>query len=172
MGWFKSGKQEGPDLATLIMQGESMIEQLAQAHMTWGLGTADRWGLDQTTGLITWTFQDKTATASAQILGSHNPSTGTWLWAWANSSILPAMSRDSLVVRDWGASGGHHAFTEPKLDVDPEQAGSLTAVAVRITRATGFYRATGGASVPIITFGPVTLTNRDGTASTFKIAID
>ncbi|WP_368858163.1 DUF6882 domain-containing protein [Nocardia noduli] len=34
--------------------------------------------LDQRTGLISWTFPDKTATAPAQIIGSHNTRAGTW----------------------------------------------------------------------------------------------
>jgi Family of unknown function (DUF6882) len=50
-----------------------MIDQLARAHMSWGLGSAERWGLDQRTGIITWTFPDKAATAPAQIIGSYNP---------------------------------------------------------------------------------------------------
>ena len=54
------------DLNTLLLQGEDMIEQLGAAHAkAWGLGTADRWDLDQRTGLITWRFPDKTATAPA-----------------------------------------------------------------------------------------------------------
>jgi hypothetical protein len=155
------------------MQGEDMIGQLAQAHMSWGLGSADRWGLDQTTGVITWTFPDKTATAPAQLIASHNPSTASWLWAWANSSVLPTMSRDSGAVREWGQAHGLAALSEPRIDdLDEEAAASLAALAVRITRATGFYRGTGHAAVPIITFGPVTLTSRDGTTSTFKIDIE
>ncbi|WP_435827969.1 DUF6882 domain-containing protein [Nocardia asteroides] len=63
------------------MQGQDLIDQLGKVHMSWGLGSADRWDLDQTTGLITWTFPDKTATAPAQIIGSHNPGAGTWMWA-------------------------------------------------------------------------------------------
>jgi hypothetical protein len=39
--------EEQGDLSTLLMQGEDVMEQLASAHQTWGLGTADRWGLDQ-----------------------------------------------------------------------------------------------------------------------------
>jgi hypothetical protein len=41
-----------------------MIDRLARAHTSWGLGSADRWGLDQRTGIITWTFPDKTATVA------------------------------------------------------------------------------------------------------------
>ena len=82
MGIFGRGKRlvaskpESADLATLLLQGEEMIGRLAQAHTSWGLGTADRWGLDQRTGIITWTLPDKIATAAAQIIGSYNPCRG------------------------------------------------------------------------------------------------
>ncbi|WP_329164529.1 hypothetical protein OG709_02010 [Streptomyces sp. NBC_01267] len=179
MGLFKrnsrpdgvAAESDQTELSTLLLQGEDMIEQLAQAHMSWGLGSADRWGLDQRTGIITWTFPDKTATAPAQIIGSYNPSAASWLWAWANESILPEMSRDARTVRDWAKDHGHLALTQPKVDADEGKAATLAALALRITEATGFYRGTGSTSIPIITFGAVTLTAEDGTTSTFKIDI-
>ncbi|MDI2127712.1 DUF6882 domain-containing protein [Yinghuangia seranimata] len=67
-----------------------MIEQLAQAHVTSGPGSADRWDLGQTTGVIAWPRPDTTATAPAQILGSFSPGSGTWLWAWATRASSPA----------------------------------------------------------------------------------
>lgn len=164
---------ETADLATLLLQGEDMIEQLGTAHRSaWGLGSADRWGLDQLTGVITWTFPDRIATAPAQILGSHNPATATWLWAWANASIRPGLSQDSRVVRDWAVHHGHATLAEPKITADEPAAATIAAIAVRVTRAQGFYRGTGGASVPIITFGPVTLTTPDGHTSTVRIAVE
>ncbi|MFD7442406.1 DUF6882 domain-containing protein [Streptomyces sp. NPDC059909] len=184
MGMFKRARKPEPestatsvdqvdqaDLTTLLLQGEDMIEQLARAHMSWGLGSADRWGLDQRTGVITWTFPDKVATAPAQILGSYNPAAGSWLWAWANQSVLPEMSRDARAVRDWAEAHGHLALTEPKVDADEQQAATLAALAVRITKAAGFYRGSGGSSIPVITFGPVTLTAEDGSTSTFTMDI-
>jgi hypothetical protein len=179
MGLFKrnsrpdsiAAEPEHLDLGTLLLQGEDMIDQLARAHTSWGLGSADRWGLDQPTGIITWTFPDKTATAPAQIIGSYNPSAASWRWAWANKSILPELSRDSRTIRDWAEAHGQLALTEPKIDADEERAATLAALALRITQATGFYRGTGSASIPIITFGAVTLTAQDGTTSTFKIDI-
>jgi hypothetical protein len=43
------------DLSSLLLEGEDMVERVAKAHhATWGLGTADSWGLDQRTGVITW----------------------------------------------------------------------------------------------------------------------
>jgi uncharacterized protein DUF6882 len=180
MGWLKrNGKADGRvpvvkpgDLGTLLLQGEEMIEQLAQAHMSWGLGSADRWGLDQRTGTITWAFPDKTATAPAQIIGSYNPSAKSWLWAWANESVLPELSRASLALRDWGEAHGQSAFTQPRIDnVDEPMAASLCALALRITQATGFYRGTASASITIITFGAITLTANNGDSSTFAIDV-
>lgn len=178
MGLFKrapadntAASPSGPGLSELLMQGEDMLEQLAEAHRTWGLGTADRWDLDQTTGIISWTFPDKVATAPAQIIGSYAPRDGSWLWAWANPSILPEMSRASARVRDWAAANGHPALAEAKLEADESMVDTLSALALRITEATGFYRAPTGASYTVMTFGAVTLTAADGTMSTFAIEI-
>ncbi|MET8437025.1 DUF6882 domain-containing protein [Streptomyces sp900116325] len=180
MGMFKRTKKsesaaqagDQANLSTLLLQGADMIDQLARAHMSWGLGSADRWGLDQRTGLITWTFSDITATAPAQILGSFSPASGSWLWAWANDSILPKMSRDARRVREWAEAHGHLALAQPKIDADEQAAATLAALAVRVTEATGFYRGPGGNSVAIITFGPVTLAAADGSTSTFDTDID
>jgi hypothetical protein len=81
------------------------------------------------------------------------------------------MSRDSRTIRDWAEAHGQPALTEPKIDADEETAATLAALALRITQATGFYRGTGSTSIPIITFGAVTLTTQHGTTSTFKIDI-
>ncbi|MEV0248510.1 DUF6882 domain-containing protein [Nocardia sp. NPDC050712] len=180
MGMFKRSKKSdrpgqvfgNPELAALVAQGTDLIGQLGNAHMTWGLGSADRWGLDQTTGLMTWTFPDKTATAPAQLIGSYNPSAGSWMWAWANESILPEMSRDSDLVREWASAHGHPELAEPVIDADDQMAAMLGALALRVTAATGFYRGTGSASIPFITFGAVTLTSHDGTTSNFGIELE
>ncbi|MGG2460948.1 DUF6882 domain-containing protein [Streptomyces sp. RGM 3693] len=122
--------------------------------------------------MITWIFADKTATAPAQILGSFSPASGSWLWAWANQSILRDMSRDARTFRDWAEANGHPALAQPKIEADEKTAATLAALAVRVTEATGYYRSPGGNSSVIITFGPVTLTTADGTVSSFNIGID
>ena len=166
-----SSEPEHVDPGTLLLQGEDMIDQLARAHMSWGLGSADRWGLDQRTGIITWTFPDKTATAPAQIIGSYNPSAASWLWAWANECILPEMSRDSARHSRLGR-GSWPTRTHPTEDRRRRRDGRHYCGTRRENRSgNGFYRGTGTASIPIITFGVVTLTTQEGEASTFKIDI-
>jgi hypothetical protein len=159
------------DLKTLLSQGEDMIGRLAETHRSWGLGSAQRWDLDQRTGMITWTFPDRTATAPAQIIGSHNPSTASWLWAWANKSILPEMARESRAVRDWAERHGHQDLARRKVEADEDRAATIAALAVRITRATGFYRGSARTAIVVITFGAVTVTSRLGDTSTFEIEI-
>jgi hypothetical protein len=137
--------------------GYDLIATLAEAHSEWGCGTAVRWDLDQTTGLIQWTFPDRIATAPAQILASYNRPQGSWMWAWANESILPPLRRDSQRVRDWALDNGHPELAEPKLPADERRASDLSALAVLITKATGFYNPVSSTVVPIITFGKVTI---------------
>ncbi|MFJ8803416.1 DUF6882 domain-containing protein [Streptomyces sp. NPDC102487] len=178
MGMFKRSNKtdsagqagERADLSVLLLQGEDMIEQVGRAHMSWGLGSADRWDLDQTTGIITWTFPDKTATAPAQILGSFAPRSDSW--AWANQSLLPDMSRDSRRFCDWAEANGHPGLAQPKIDADEQTAATLAALAFRFTGATGFYKGPGAnSSYVVITFGSVTLTTSDGSVSTFNIDV-
>ncbi|WP_236653345.1 DUF6882 domain-containing protein [Streptacidiphilus melanogenes] len=180
MGMFKRrAKTDGAgqageraDLSPLLLQAEDMIEQVGRAHMSWGLGSADRWDLDQRTGVITWTFPDRTAAAPAQILGSFAPGAGSWMWAWANRSLLPEMSRDSRRFCDWAEANGHPGLAQPKIDADEQAASTLAALAFRVTRATGFYKGPGAnSSYVVITFGAVTLTQADGAVSTFDIKV-
>jgi hypothetical protein len=153
----------GPqDINELFKAGRDLIGTLAEAHSGWGCGTAERWGLDQTTGLITWTFPDRIATAPTQILASYNRPKGSWMWAWANESILPPLRRDAERIRDWALGNGHPELAEPLISADEDQASDLSALAVLITKATGFYNPVNSVVVPIITFGKVTIAPRGG----------
>jgi hypothetical protein len=167
-------EQASTDLSTLLLQGEDMIGQLAEAHLSWGLGSAQRWELDATNGLLTWYFPDRTATAAAQIIGTWLPASTSWLWAWANNSIPPELARDSRAVRDWAEETGNTSLTVPKVETDHEKAATMAALAVRVTGATGFFRGLGETDadpVPVFIFGPVTITSTDGRVTVFEIEV-
>ena len=147
-----------------------MAARCTAAHRAgWGLGTAERWGLDQTTGLISWVFADTTVTAPAQILGSH--ARGSWRWAWDNPSILPGLAVAAESVRSWGLQRHQAAFTTPMLALDIDGARDLVAVAFRVSRATGLYAPTSN-TVTFITFGDCTITTTDGSTTSFRINIE
>ena len=87
--------------------------------------------------------------------------------------IHPPRDEPGLALFGNGAeTHGQLALVQPEIEADDDMAATLAALAVRITRATGFYRGTGTASIPIITFGVVTLLTKDGEASTFKMTIE
>lgn len=173
MAMFRRSKAASPssaDLSALVLEGEDMLERTAAVHRGWGLGTAQQWGLDQNSGLITWTFPDRTAVAPAQVLASHNASAGTWLWACENPSIIPALQTASREACDWLEANGHAHLAQPRLAVTPDTVATLTALATRITKAIGFYRGSGASDV-LITFGPVTITWADGRTETVDISV-
>ncbi|KMM46156.1 hypothetical protein CWIS_06675 [Cellulomonas sp. A375-1] len=159
------------DLATLLLEGEDMLDRLAAAHRDrWGAGSADSWAVDLSAGTIAWTFADKRVVAPVQILGSYVQSSGSWRWAWSNEGIPVRVRADADRLRSWGEAGGHAAFTAAELQVDEQTAMTLAAIAVRVTRATGFYRGDHGA-IPYMTFGAVTIEPNDGAPSTFTVSI-
>jgi hypothetical protein len=163
--------QASADLSTLVLQGEDMIGQLTEAHLIWGLGSATSWDIDQRTGLLTWHLPDRTAIAPVQVIGSYDPSTSSWLWAWANNSIPPVMARDSRVVHDWAEENGHTGLTQPRIEANLDKATAMAAIALRVTDATGYFRGDGGESIPFVTFGAVTLTTPDGATEVFEIEV-
>ena len=176
MALFKRGKGGSPaarsDLSVILHEGQDMIEQTGEAHRErWGLGTADAWSVDQAAGIIRWTFTDKTAEAPVQILGSLNASSGSWLWAWANESVLPDLRMDSLRVRAWAEANGHTNLAQPKIVADAEAAATIATIAFRVTGATGFYRGPGTTVTTFMTFGAVTITTSDGESETFTIDV-
>jgi hypothetical protein len=82
------------------------------------------------------------------------------------------MSYDARQMRDLARQHGHQSLTEAELPADAEAAATLAALAVRITGATGFYRPRDAAAIPIITFGPVTITASDETTSIFTVDVN
>jgi len=166
-------KQASGGFGVLLLQGQDMIERTASAHAArWGLGTAERWDLDQTTAVIRWSFPDKTAEAPAQILGSYSPRSGSWLWAWANDSLLPGLRTASEAARVWGAANDQALLTRPRLEVTEEQADEIAAIAFRVTTATGFYRAPTGSGIVYVTFGRVTIMPVAGEPEMFDITVE
>jgi hypothetical protein len=162
------------DVGALLLEGHDMIAQTASAHRRrWGLGGADQWGLDQTAGLLRWSFSDKNVEAPAQILATYSLSSGSWMWAWANETLSMSLRQASEDVKRWGEANAAPMLTRSSMEISEEQAADLAAIAFRVSRATGFYRATTGTSIVYLTFGPVTITGFDGREpETFSIDIN
>jgi hypothetical protein len=113
-------------------------------------------GLDQDTGLITFTSPSGlAATAPAQIIGTYNTASGTWLWAWDNPSINPNLTLNAEIAREYGEKRGISDLTERKIATTEDKCWEFTALACKLCNDQGAYRGPAGATMVFITFGSV-----------------
>ncbi|GAB3663405.1 hypothetical protein GCM10027596_26520 [Nocardioides korecus] len=160
------------DLADLLMQGQDHIAESTRAHAErWGLGSADRWSLDQREGRVVWTFADRVVSAPAQILGSWSSKAGSFVWAWDNATILEEMSRTAERVRAFGTEHDVVALTTSPLEVGEEQVRDLVALAFAIGGCTGLYHPYDGRLATYVVFGEVTIEPAGGDVEKFDVLL-
>ena len=145
---FVDGALEGLQIQTAACQG------------TWGLGSEEDWSFDQEDGRLVLTFSDKIVTTPAQIIGSFDGDSKTWLWAWANSSIEPALARDAEKVRAYGERHGVKRLVDRKWPADEVDGWRMTALANRICNSGGAYRGAAGSAYVYFTFGKLNIKPR------------
>ena len=153
------------DSSSNLVDTQSFIEQSLngmigqqQIHMdTWGLNGPDNksWDVDLEKGTITFSFPDKIVTASVQVIGTlHNE---TFMWGWEHPSVPLAFQSDALLAKKWGEENGVTEYTTHVVPADEQKAWNFTAVAGRLSNATGAYSGKTGESRVFMTFGPITI---------------
>jgi hypothetical protein len=111
------------------------------AHGGWGFGKFERWDLIQDEGILRFSNPDgPIVRASAQIVGTLDSESGTWLWSWANPSIAPGLTNDAQIVRRYGQERSIPALVEPEWKATGDDAWKMTAIAVKVADAQGAYR--------------------------------
>ncbi|HET6523537.1 DUF6882 domain-containing protein [Sphingopyxis sp.] len=107
-----------------------------------GLGLERSYDFDQDSGRLTLKFmRGRTIAAHAQILGSFDPRDRSFLWAWANPSLLPAICEDAGRAKAEGERLGFVALKTPTQTVVFDDLMPLLAFAARAGGADGVYRA-------------------------------
>ena len=155
------GDGESPHFAAFLEGSMEGLRLQIEGHQnTWQFGREERWDFDQNSGELIFTFPDKIAKAPAQIIGSFDSKTSTWLWAWANKSIAGALKRDALRVLEFGTERGIVRLTTAKREADEMESWRMTALANRICSSNGAYRGPVGATLVFMTFGEVQLAKR------------
>ena len=141
------------------------LQVKTEAHKAWGLGTFDRWDIDQEVGDLVFSNADGTkAVAPAQIIGSFSTNDNSWLWAWDNPSIVDGLKLHSRKLREYGEQHGIEKLTTRKWTGTEDDAWAMAALAVRLCEAQGAYRGPAGTSYVFMTFGEVKISKpEDGT---------
>lgn len=156
-------KEEG-DYEALLERSMEELRLKTQAHVdAWGLGSTDRWDLDQDDGQLIFTSKKLVAAAPAQIIGTYSTQSDTWLWGWDHPSVVPALQENARRVREYGERHGIEELTTPKLACTQDDAWRFTALACHLCAAQGAYRGPAGPALVFMTFGEVTLSKPKGT---------
>lgn len=107
----------------------------------YALGGYERWDYDQGTGQFI--FSDKGVPkliADFQVVGTLSTVTNTWLWSWANPSILESVKTDIHVVKQFGEEHDLEELTQEKWDAKELDGWAMTNVSARLLNAKGAYR--------------------------------
>lgn len=109
-----------------------------QHHLADLVGDAE-WRFDLSTGLLSFGDRYRWQT---QLVGTESDSSGTWLWAWANSaSRIPApLLVAGLVLKVFGERHGIPELTEPELSLDSVDGHTLALLASSLCEANAYYR--------------------------------
>lgn len=111
----------------------------------YGIGSYPRWLFDQETEKLQFFDEKDRPVLEADVLqiGSYSPKSNSWMWGWANSTVLLGLRQKAERIKELegltgvGLFGAEHAF-----QVDDEaMAWDLTAFTVKHLGLIGCYRA-------------------------------
>lgn len=161
-GSSAGSEEESQEFKALLDRSLKELQLKTEGHvMGWGLGKSKRWDLDQSRGDLIFTFDDGViATCPAQIIGSFDSESGTWLWAWANPSLEDSLKRDSLRVRDYGSEHNIARLTSAQWPGTEADAWLMAALACNLCSAQGIYRGPAGTAFVFISFSGVELSKK------------
>ena len=97
------------------------------------------WAADLDVGEITFTTKEIQARAAVQIVGSIYKGDGTWLWAWANTSIPEKLCTYANAVKAYGEKHGIKKFTTRKFQCSEAEGWDFTALACKLGGGQGAY---------------------------------
>jgi hypothetical protein len=144
----------------------SELRLKTEAHKVWGLGSFETWSFHQDAGRLVFTDPvHGRAEAPAQIVATYNADERTWLWGWANPSIVEALTADSRTVKAFGEARRYDELTQPSRTATMDDAWRMAALAMRLAKRQGVYRGPAADNLFVFfTFGDVQLT-KAGAAS-------
>jgi len=131
------------DIEEFIAGSVEGLKMTTDAHSgTWHLGEEKTWDVDQDNGQIIFSFADGTVASSpVQIIGTFNAKDSTFMWGWDHPSVVPALQANALRVKKFGEEHNSKELTTQKVSCTEMRAWEYTALAMRLSEASGAYRA-------------------------------
>ena len=133
-----------PQYVALLTAAHAYTTQRQDALRTeYGLASMPHAHLNEATQQLVFSDVSRTPRllARVQLVGAVNSANGTWLWAWANPSVDPALCRDILDVHLLGETRGIEQLTTPVWEGDEVDGWEMTSICAYVLQAQGVYRA-------------------------------
>ena len=150
------GKKPAQEYDRLLENAMVDLQKKLAAHKAaWGLGTTERWNVEQDVGNIVFTFPNKVVTCPVQIIGEYDTGKKTWAWAWNDQKISEQLTSDSRKLLELGRTKGYKKLTEPVWACTEDEAWQMAALATMYCNEQGAYRGPSGNGIVFMTFGDV-----------------
>jgi hypothetical protein len=105
------------------------------------LNAYPRWDYQQENGELVFSGgAGPDLVAQVEFVGTLSTASNTWLWSWANFSLLEPVRSRIGAVRDLGEERGYPHLTVPKWHADMHDGWHMTAIAAEVLGALGAYR--------------------------------
>lgn len=127
---------------------DELAAKQQQLMESYELGSYASFWFDQEQGSLDFRDAGGATQLRATVIpvGSWSPGSDTWMWAWANESLLPPLREQSKPLQELACVTGLDVFENRGGSADEKMAWELTAMAVRHLKARGAYRAPGQSS--------------------------
>ncbi|WP_269542385.1 DUF6882 domain-containing protein [Cerasicoccus fimbriatus] len=154
----KRDREYNEYLVERVKEVEELNSNLSQQY---GLGSYERWDIDQEVGdLLFSNAGEVQLSCKVVILGSYSSVSETWMWGWANPSLLDHLTKDTERLIEYGEQHNISDLTEPKTEATEDEAWALSAFACRILGGRGLYRGPTGNGFIIMMITELTKANK------------
>jgi hypothetical protein len=133
----------GPEYQELMRKAASYMRRVnCDAWAKWSLEKLPRFDWNQEQGRITFTGPNQPpVVADIQFVGSWSEKAGTWMWAWANESVLESMKKEVQEVLEFGRLNQLIELIDPVWKAPLEAAWDMTTLSCYILQSDMAYRA-------------------------------
>jgi hypothetical protein len=137
------GNMSETDFNQLVKESNSyMLEKIDKCVAEYKIGAYKHFNWNQQTGELVWSDDGvPRVIAKIQFVGSISTKSNTWLWSWANPTILADMKKDMIRVKAFGEQHHFEKLTTEGWPAEEADGWEMTAVAAKVLQARGVYRA-------------------------------
>ena len=131
------------DFVTLLREScEYLKRQMEEVEEKYKLSSYERFDFDDDRGEIIFSTEEiPKLIAEFQIVGTISTNSNTWLWSWANESILEHTKNLIRWVKCFGETHALDLLTAPEWDATEVDGWEMTSLTAKLLSAKGAYRA-------------------------------